>query len=161
MREREILLQDILQEDCVAAVLYDICGQRAERAGYLTVAATLKQMGLYKREHVRLWMQELGMVLTTPEELEKLLSYGGRERYERYATQVQEQTLATQLGQVAQCEGEMETMLLKQLAQLQLQQIATEQGTHGRCCRCGFPWHESHMPQVCPVCGSKHSFVEK
>lgn len=154
-------LQDILREDCVAAVLYDICGEKAESEGYPTVAATLKQMSLYKREHARLWLKALGMLGDTPTNLEKLLHITGRERFKRYAAQEKDKTLAVQFHEVAQCEGEMEAMLLGQLAQVQLQQVSAGQSTHGRCCRCGYPWDGEKPPQVCPVCQQIRSFVGK
>ncbi len=159
MQERETILQDALREDCTLAVLYEIYGAQAETEGYTTLAQALRQMGLCKREHARLWLGQLGMAVHTPAALETLLSFAGRERYERYADRVQDGALAARLRQVASCEGEMEDTLLRLLAQVQ--HVSHHSGSVAwHCCRCGYPYRGETAPLVCPVCQARHSFLE-
>lgn len=162
MQERETLVRDILREDCLSATLYDHYSKIAENEGYTTIAATLRQMRDYKQTHARLWIEELGLPEDTCTALESalLVTNTDKERYERYATQVQDKALAERFRNMAQCEGEMEKVLLGQLAQLQLQQVTTRFG-EWHCCRCGYPYANETPPLVCPVCQGKHSFVGK
>lgn len=161
MQEWESRMQDILREDCLSAVLYDRYSEIAEGEGYTTIAATLRQMRNYKQTHARLWLEELGLPENTCTALESaLLRIGARrEKYERCSLQAKDNALATRLRDVAQCEREMETILLRQLAQLQLQQVSDGGTSH--CCRCGYPCTNDVLPLVCPVCGGKHSFWGK
>lgn len=166
MPESKTFLQDavrnILKEDCLSAVLYDHYSKIAEDEDYTTIAATLRQMRNYKQTHARSWLEKLGLPENTCTALESalLLTNTDRERYQRYAAQVQDKALATRFRNMVQCEGEMEKVLLRQLAQLQLQQATTQFG-EWHCCRCGYPWANETPPLVCPVCGGKHSFVGK
>lgn len=143
--------------DCRASVQYRLYGEVARAEGYTAAAEWLVRLSEWKQAHARLWLEKMGLLGDTVENLAWAGELVGTERYRAYAAQAETEEMAARLQLVAQCEEEMEKRLLDQLAQIELRRVP--EGEKLVCCRCGYPYRGTKMPQMCPMCRAENSFT--
>ncbi|HOJ46709.1 MAG TPA: rubrerythrin family protein, partial [Bacillota bacterium] len=139
----------------------------AKREGYEQLAEIFLKTARNEQEHARLWLQELGLIGSTSENLLAAAegeNYEWTDMYDRFAKEAEEEgfpELAEKFRQVAAIEKAHEERYRKLLRNVEMQQVfAKGEETMWECRVCGHLVMGKKAPEVCPVCLHAQSYFE-
>ncbi len=139
----------------------------AAREGYEQISELFLQTARNEQEHARLWMEELGLLHSTAENLLDAAegeNYEWTDMYDRMAREADEEgfiKLAARFRLVAAIEKTHEERYRALLKNVEMQQVFEKgEATMWECRICGHLVMGKKAPKVCPVCGYSQSYFE-
>lgn len=139
----------------------------ASREGYDQLAEIFLKTARNEQEHARVWLEELGNIGTTAENLAAAAAgenYEWTDMYDRMAKEADEEgfhDLAERFRKVGAIEKAHEERYLALLNNVEMQKVFEKsEETMWECRVCGHLVIGKKAPEVCPVCKYSQSFFE-
>ncbi|HZJ78423.1 MAG TPA: ferritin family protein [Clostridia bacterium] len=139
----------------------------AKREGYEQLAEIFLKTARNEQEHARIWLEELGQIGDTAENLKQAAegeNYEWTDMYDRFAKDAEEEgfkELAAKFRRVGAIEKAHEERYLALLNNIEMQKVFEKSEEIMWECRvCGHLVIGKKAPQVCPVCKYSQSYFE-
>ncbi|MDR0952544.1 MAG: rubrerythrin family protein [Oscillospiraceae bacterium] len=139
----------------------------AAKEGFEQIAAIFSQTARNEQEHARVWLEELGGILSTAENLKAAAegeNYEWTDMYAGFAKDAEEEgfpELAEKFRKVAAVEKAHEARFLALLNNIEMRRVFEKsEETMWECRICGHLVMGKKAPEVCPICKNAKSYFE-
>lgn len=146
---------------------YTYYASAAKKEGYEQIAAIFLETAENEKEHAKLWIKELGGIMTTAENLAAAAggeNYEWTKMYKEFAQTAREEgfdDIAAKMERIASVEKAHEERYLALLKNLKENKVFNRDTEQVWICRnCGFHVKGKNAPELCPACSHPKAYFE-
>lgn len=163
----ETNLQTAFMQECQARSRYTLFSETARREGYEQIAAIFNETAENERAHALIWLNALGEMGSTIQNLNKSAegeNYEWTQMYDCFAREAEQEgfaELAAKFRAVGEIEKAHEERYRRLLSNMDLQAVFCKSGeVIWQCRNCGHLATGTAAPETCPVCGHAQSYFQ-
>lgn len=160
-------LKEAFSEECRVRGRYLIFAEAAENEGFEEIASLFKNTADNEAAHAKIWMESLGEIKSTSENLSSAAggeNYEWTDMYARYAAEAEKEgfpEIAEKFRGVAAVERAHEESFRERLSDVDAGSVfEKKEDVIWECLNCGHLESGKRAPDKCPVCGRPKSYFE-